>query len=487
MALAAIKLPNSSTSQFVGSEVVTGPPASANQKYQLRAQVLGVNPTTIRAKLWLNGQPEPALWTLNQTDSTATIQAPGSIALSSFVSGSSVPLVFSFDDLVVQSTNRYPVVSFARNCVLLDCTFDAAATIDPDGSVVNYEWSFGDGSIATGNTPAHVYTAAGIYTVTMTATDDLGARAGGSQTFSVNVGGGGNLNPIAAFTTSCVVLDCTFDASASNDPDGSIVSHDWTFSDGATASGATASHSFATVGTWPVSLVVTDDLNATDSVTHDAVTTLPPPIIADDFSRTVSGGWGSASPGGAWSLSGISSNFAVNGSVATHKLTAVNTAGTARLLSTPLADADVQVRVATDQVPVGSGYWLNVVGRSVSSANEYRTRVRFSSTGLFVGAYRVVNGGSSSVIGAEVPTGLVATPGQFYRIRMNVSGTNPTTIKIKVWLDGATEPTNWLVTQTDFSASIQAPGTVGLTTWMQGTTLLPLVFSFDDLVVRPAN
>ena len=404
MALAAIKLPNSTTSAFIGSEVVTALAATSNQKYQLRAQVLGVNPTTIRAKLWLDGQSEPVSWSLNQTDSTATIQSAGSVSLSSYVSGSAVPLVFSFDDLVVQGVNRYPIASFGRSCVLLDCAFDASGTTDSDGSVANYEWSFGDGATAVGVTPAHSYAAVGSYTVTMTATDNQGARAGTAQTFIV-----------------------------------------------------------------------------------DLVTNPPPPVIADDFSRTATSSWGSAVPGGAWSISGITSNFAVNGSAATHKLTAVNTSGTARLLSTPLADADVQVRVAADQTPVGSGYWLNVVGRSVSSANEYRARVRFSSTGLFVGAYRVVNGGSSSVMGTEVSTGLAVTPGQFYRVRMNVSGTNPTTIKIKVWLDGATEPASWLVTQTDSSASIQAQGTVGLTTWIQGTTPLPLIFTFDDLVVRPAN
>jgi PKD repeat protein len=177
----------------------------------------------------------------------------------------------------------------------------------------------------------------------------------------------------------------------------------------------------------------------------------------------------------------------VNGAAGTNRLTTVNSAGIARLLGTSLSDADVQMRFAIDQLPVGSGFWLNIVGRSVSSANEYRARVRFASTGLFVGAYRVVNGGASSVIGSEVATGLASTPGQFYRVRMNVSGANPTTIKIKVWLDGANEPANWLVSQTDASASIQSAGTVGVTTWMQGTTPLPLTFTFDDVAVRAAN
>ncbi len=488
MALSAIKLANSSTSQFVGSEVLAGLPATGNQFYRLHAQVIGVNPTVIRARLWLDGQSEPSVWKLLQSDSTATIQAPGSFVLSSFDSGTPAPVAFNYDDIVVGGSNQYPVVAFNRTCPTLSCGFDASPTHDPDGTVVQYDWSFGDGATATGVSTNHTYATAGTYTTTLTATDDRGSQVGSVQTFAVVVGGG-NSPPIASFSSTCTALSCTFDASASNDPDGAIASYAWSYSDGATSTGLTGANVFAIPGVWPVTLTVTDNLGASASVSNPVATSLAPqaPTMQDAFARTINNGWGNADVGGPWSITGIAANFATTGGIATQKLTAVNTSGFARLLATPLADADVQIRVAADQMPVGTGYWLNVIGRSVSSANEYRARVRFASNGVFVGAYRVVNGSASVLIGSEVSTGLAMTPGQFYRVRMNVNGTNPTTIKIKVWLDGANEPTNWLVSQTDASPSVQAAGAVGISTWIQGTTPLPLTFSFDDLVVRPGN
>jgi PKD repeat protein len=82
-------------------------------------------------------------------------------------------------------------------------------------------------------------------------------------------GSGGNQAPTASFTYSCTDLSCDFDGSGSSDSDGSIVSYDWDFGDGATASGVTASHTYAADGTYTVTLTVTDDLGATGTDAQD--------------------------------------------------------------------------------------------------------------------------------------------------------------------------------------------------------------------------
>ena len=56
-----------------------------------------------------------------------------------------------------------------------DITFDGTGSSDPDGSVANYAWSFGDGNTGTGPNPTHSYAAAGKYFVTLTVTDNDGA------------------------------------------------------------------------------------------------------------------------------------------------------------------------------------------------------------------------------------------------------------------------------------------------------------------------
>lgn len=56
--------------------------------------------------------------------------------------------------------------------------FDGSGSYDTDGSIVLYEWDFGDGSpTVNGITVFHAYSAVGTYTVTLTVTDDGGLTA----------------------------------------------------------------------------------------------------------------------------------------------------------------------------------------------------------------------------------------------------------------------------------------------------------------------
>lgn len=57
----------------------------------------------------------------------------------------------------------------------LNIALDAAASNDPDGSIVSYEWDFDDGGATSiGETAQHTYTADGSYTIRLTVTDDDG-------------------------------------------------------------------------------------------------------------------------------------------------------------------------------------------------------------------------------------------------------------------------------------------------------------------------
>ncbi len=67
-----------------------------------------------------------------------------------------------------------------------------------------------------------------------------------------------------------------FDASASSDPDGTIVSYSWEFGDGTTATGVRVNKRYGTAGTYTVRLTVQDDRGATDTETKQ-VTVGPPP------------------------------------------------------------------------------------------------------------------------------------------------------------------------------------------------------------------
>ena len=76
------------------------------------------------------------------------------------------------------TVNKPPVAMMSADTLNgptpLTVTFSALQSYDPDGNITNYEWDFGDGSTATSITVNHTYTNAGIYTVTLTVTDNEG-------------------------------------------------------------------------------------------------------------------------------------------------------------------------------------------------------------------------------------------------------------------------------------------------------------------------
>ena len=65
-------------------------------------------------------------------------------------------------------------------------SFSSTGSSDADGSIVAYEWNFGDGSpVATTPSATHTYTAPGTYTATLKVTDNSGLSGAQSTTITV--------------------------------------------------------------------------------------------------------------------------------------------------------------------------------------------------------------------------------------------------------------------------------------------------------------
>jgi PKD repeat protein len=98
-----------------------------------------------------------------------------------------------------------------------------------------------------------------------------------------------NQAPVARITTSTVKgtapLVVNFSGAGSTDADGSIVSHAWSFGDGGTATGATASRTYTTPGSYAAQLTVTDNGGITNAssvtITVDAPVVIPVMRVAD--------------------------------------------------------------------------------------------------------------------------------------------------------------------------------------------------------------
>jgi PKD repeat protein len=151
--------------------------------------------------------------------------------------------------------------------------------VDGGGTIISYTWSFGDGTVVSGPSPTinHTYATGNSYNVTLTITDDGGATATQSQTIDINS------PPYASFSFACNLLTCSFDASNSFDPDGTIASYAWNLGDGTTASGRTISHTYAAGGYRTVTLTVTDNASAT-GVQSQTVFANSAPVASFTFS-----------------------------------------------------------------------------------------------------------------------------------------------------------------------------------------------------------
>jgi PKD repeat protein len=178
----------------------------------------------------------------------------------------------SCDELMVTVENVAPTANGGSDRTVNEdalVMFSGSATDTPsDQMVLIYEWDFGDGSApGAGFKFAHSYQQVGIYTVTLTVTDDDGAFA--KDTVNVNVN---NVAPTAFAGPDLRVTGCLrylyFQGMGLDSPsDRSSLTYHWSFGGGSSASGIFSQHLFTTSGTYTVTLTVTDDDGAWDSDT----------------------------------------------------------------------------------------------------------------------------------------------------------------------------------------------------------------------------
>ncbi|MCM8793863.1 MAG: PKD domain-containing protein, partial [Candidatus Omnitrophica bacterium] len=111
-------------------------------------------------------------------------------------------------------------------------TFDGSKSSDPDGDSLTYKWDFGDGEKATGEKVTHIYKKGGSYTVKLSVDDGRNSSCSKAEdTLNVRL----NKAPVADAGENlvcCVGVENIFDASASLDPDGDVLSYFWDFGDG---------------------------------------------------------------------------------------------------------------------------------------------------------------------------------------------------------------------------------------------------------------
>ncbi|SDM77601.1 hypothetical protein [Streptomyces wuyuanensis] len=202
---------------------------------------------------------------------------------------------------------------------------------------------------------------------------------------------------------------------------------------------------------------------------------------ADSFGRTVANSWGTSSSGHAWTETGtVASDRSVNGSRGVITLAAnVSNFRFQRIITTPVGDAEIRVRVSTSAVATGESALPAVLLRYVDSSNFYRARVHFGVSGtMFCSVTR-----GSTQIGVSQSLPYTYTAGQEYEVRVRLTGH---TIRIRVWPVGQAEPAVWHHTETVVSSPIEAGGVGLMGSAFAGLTTVNMELRFDQFeIVTP--
>ena len=135
---------------------------------------------------------------------------------------------------------------------------------DPDGNALYYYWDFGDGQHSHDQNPTHTYRTEGTYTVLLTVSDTMGAKA--TSTLTITVAVPANKPPVISYFSVCpqegtapLTVHCSCSAS---DPERDTVSYLWDFGDGQTSTAEDPSHTYQASGIYTVTVTVEDSLGA---------------------------------------------------------------------------------------------------------------------------------------------------------------------------------------------------------------------------------
>lgn len=168
-------------------------------------------------------------------------------------------------------------------------------------TLTTYEWDLGDGTMISGDssraTISHTYATANTYMVKLRVVDSDGNE--GRATYALGVGVMTTAKPTI---TSCAPNRMSAEANQSiqfsvvaSDPGGKMMTYEWTFGDGATATGSTVQHAYATTGTFTVSVIATTS-DSRVSMPCTRMVMITPPV---DYT-------------GTWILSPGNGNFTAN-------------------------------------------------------------------------------------------------------------------------------------------------------------------------------
>ena len=200
------------------------------------------------------------------------------------------------------------------------------------------------------------------------------------------------------------------------------------------------------------------------------------PAIVDNFTRTVTTGWGPSPTGGSWgNFGGVDADFSVSTGKGRISAPTTNASRYARL-DDVVSTYDIRCAVTTDTMPAGAANVVALIGGWQATTDHMRYQLTLNPSGLVSLLISRVVAGTSTTLAGSVTVAASGTyvAGQVWHVRAAFDGV---THRAWAWRDGDPEPGTATLTVTD---STYPTGRLGVRTLAAtGSTNSP-VFEFDD-------
>ncbi|AEW01728.1 hypothetical protein A4D02_06905 [Niastella koreensis] len=161
-----------------------------------------------------------------------------------------------------------PAAAFSANyttgCIPVNVQFTDKSTA-PNGSIVAWQWDFGDGGTSTAQNPAHTYNVAGFYNVTLIATSSSGCKGTASYGRYIRIVAG-----VTADFTNTKPSTCQgpYTINFTNQSSGpGNMTFQWNLGNGSTPTTTNPSTTYATTGTYNVTLTATSEFGCSGTIT----------------------------------------------------------------------------------------------------------------------------------------------------------------------------------------------------------------------------
>ena len=166
--------------------------------------------------------------------------------------------------------------------------FDGSGSIDPEKKALAFSWDFGDNSTGSGSIPNHSYALPGRYLITLTVSD---GKKRAQDTYELTILQA-NRAPVVKMKLGKPAVSneepLELNASGTADADNDGLYFNWSFGDGASGQGTVVTHLYALVGSYNITLNVSDGKTSASAVqTVTVFQANRPPVARVQANRSV--------------------------------------------------------------------------------------------------------------------------------------------------------------------------------------------------------